>query len=371
MPGDARITRWQLAMIWVGFLLGSSTLVVPSGAAGRDGWISAILGGVLGLLEAVLLLRLAARFPAKLPAEIFMDCAGKVVGTLLAVLYVWFCFHLGSLVIRNVVEAYFATVFTRTPESVVTSVMSLLIIVAVYLGIEVMARTTEILSPALVLNIVTITVLSVATKGLLRPDEILPILENGWIPVLKGAWASFAFPFGEAVVLLSVLPYAADEKRAMPYVLGAVSLVALLLTGVAMRNIMALGVSNEEFLFPSLGAVGLISVGIIIQRLDAFLLFVWTFGVFIKAAVCLFAAAVNLKVLLGLRDVSLLAFPCGALMATLSSYVEKNAVDMVDFAAYAWPPYSFPFEVMLPLGILVLAVLRKKGKVRRRGGEGK
>ncbi|MGI6632355.1 MAG: GerAB/ArcD/ProY family transporter [Bacillota bacterium] len=302
MPDEARISRWQLNMVWIGFLIGSSTLVVPASSAGRDVWISALIGGALGVVHAVLLLRLSARFPGRLPAEIFIRCVGRPFGAALGSLYIWYCLHLGSLVIRDAAEAHFVSAFERTPEAVVTGVMATLTVAAVYLGIEVLSRATEILAPLLILSVLVVTCLAVFTKGLLRVEAILPVMETGWVPVLKGAWANLAFPFGETAVLLSVLPYASLDKRAEYGVARSTSFVTILLTAVSLRNVMALGAAAQVLMFPSLTAVSLISIGVLIQRLDALLLFTWTFGAFIKASLCLFAVVVNLKVLLGVKD---------------------------------------------------------------------
>jgi spore germination protein KB len=124
---------------------------------------------------------------------------------------------------------------------------------------------------------------------------------------------------------------------------------------------MVLGKSIVNAIFPSLLAVQMINVGDFIARLDSILLFVWTFGTFLKITICLFAATVNAKVLFGVKEVRTLAFPVGTLMAGLSRILGRNTVDMVDFAVYSWPPYSLPFEVGIPLLILILALVRKRG----------
>lgn len=360
MGRKARITPWQFAMLYVGFLIGSSTLVVPTGPAGRDGWISTLLGGAAGLVEMVVLMAISARHPGKLPAEVFVACGGKILGTLLTILYTWFCFHLGALVIKNVTEAYFATVFTATPPAIVTATMALLCVVAVWLGIETVARSSEVFVPLLVFGVVGITALTFATSGLIVPNNVLPMFERGPLPVLKTAWSNFAFPFGESVVLLSVIPYVSGTKRLRPHALGSIVIVTLVLTIIEFRNIAVLGPEAASVLFPSLDVVGMISVGKFIQRLDAVLLFYWTFGTFFKTALCLFAVVVNAGALFGMEDPRLLTFPLAALMAALSSYVERNAVDMADFASYAWPPYSLPFEVLLPLLVLFLSLRSKR-----------
>jgi spore germination protein KB len=359
MPGKIRITKWQSVMLLVGFLIGSSALAIPLGPSGRDSWISVLIAGVIGVLELLLLVWISDRFPKKLPAEIFIECMGNHIGTFVAFLYVWYCFHLGALVTLDITEAYYLTVFLRTPEVVAKSILTGLAVVAVYLGLEVLARSSEVIVPLLVFNILLLTALSVMTTGILNLESLLPVLEKGLVPVLKGAWEVFAFPFGELIVFFSVLPYVGDRDSLKTWLLGGEVSAILLLTQIQIRNISILG-AVRGIVFPSLSAVSLVVVGQFIQRLDAVLLFIWTFAAFLKISICLFATVVNLKVLLKLHDERLLSLPVGVSMTTLSLHAFRNVADLMDFTEYVWPIYSLPFQLFLPLCILVFSLVKRQ-----------
>ena len=360
MPGQSRISNWQFAMVLAGFLIGSSTLVIPVGPAGRDSWLSLLMGGAAGTLGMLMLVKLGRTFPGKVPAEYFVEVVGRPIGTLLALLYGWFCLHLGALVIENFFESYYTTVFTKTPVELVIACMAFLSIIAVYLGIEPFARSCEIVVPALALGMIFIVALAFMTPKLAQFRNLQPFMETGPVPVLKSMWANYAFPFGEALVLLSVIPFAAGQRNLHKYALWTTVCATLLLALIQVRNIMVLGKSVTKAIFPSLVAAQMIDVGGFITRLDSILLFVWTFGTFLKITICLFAATINAKVLFGVKEVKILAFPIGALMAGLSRILGRNTVEMVDFAIYSWPPYSLPFEILIPLAILTIAILRKR-----------
>lgn len=361
MDDIERISRWQLATVTIGFLLGTSTLIVHTGPAKQDAWMSVILGGILGMIMMSLWYRLANMFPGELPAQYFPKVAGKYIGTGLSLLYVWFCFHLAALVIRNVVEVYMTTVFVYTPPCVIYAMSSFLSLYALFSGFEPFARTTELVIPVMLLLTAGILLLTAATPDLIKMENFLPMFEKGVVPMLKGAFANFGFPFGETIVLLSTLPHVKRQSESKKYLIWAFVIGTLTLTLIQVRNIAVLGPAQlKGSVFPSLLAVQMINVGQFIQRLDALVLFVWTFGAFKKGTVCLFAVIDNLKVILGIKDKKLLIFPICATTACFSRLLYRNTIDMLDFADYVFPVYAFPFEVIIPSLILVLAVIRKK-----------
>lgn len=345
----------------LGFLLGSSTLIVPTGPARQDAWISVLMGGSAGLPAVLLWLSVGNRYPGKLPAEYFVLACGKLAGVLLSVLYIWFCLHLGALVVRNVVETYLIAVFVRTPATVLTASMMSLSVIAVLLGVEPFARSTEIMTPSVILVMIVLTFLTFITPNLAKLDNLLPLMERGITPVLKGALANFTFPFGETIVLMSFLPYVARQKDTARYALWPVAIATFMFTSVQVRNIAVLGAEgHRQVMFPSLLTIQMINLARFIQRLDALALFAWTFSTFMKITMCFFAVVVNCTALFRVSNQRLLAVPVGATMGAMSVWLYRTTSDMVDFADFIWPVYSFPFEVGLPLLVLIISVLRRK-----------
>ncbi len=367
MQSKVQISKWQFAMMTLGFLIGTSTLVTSGTVADHDGWMSQIIAGGLGILASSIWLKLGNQYPGKLPGEYFKIIVGPYIGTLVTLLYIWFCFHLGTLVITNVKYAYLSTVFVETPGVVFVISMVSLTGYAIYIGLEGFARSTEIITPSVVFFLMLITLFTFLTPGLIRYDSLLPMFEKGWIPVFKGAFSVFAFPFGETIVLLSILPFVSQQQRCSKYLFTVIAVTSGLLALVAIRNITVLGVSGvKQAVFPSLLSVQLIDIGNFIQRLDSAILFVWTFGSFIKITVCMYAVVLNLGSLFKLPDPSVLVFPIGSFTVSFSKIIFKNIVEMLDFAEFVWPFYTLPFQVIMPLTLLGISMLHKNANKQRR-----
>jgi hypothetical protein len=59
----------------------------------------------------------------------------------------------------------------------------------------------------------------------------------------------------------------------------------------------------------------------------------------------------------------------GLILGVLSLVVFTNTTEITQFFAEEFPYYAFTFEIMIPLGLLILAVIRKKGSLQQKGRE--
>ena len=63
---------------------------------------------------------------------------GKVLGSIIAVLYIWYFIHLASLVFRDFGEFICTVTFPETPMTVLISIFALGVVYGVNGGVEVM-----------------------------------------------------------------------------------------------------------------------------------------------------------------------------------------------------------------------------------------
>ena len=74
-----------------------------------------------------------------------------------------------------------------------------------------MARTNRFITPFLIF-ILIITLLFVIPRA--NPTNFLPILENGWLPVIKHSFLILTFPFGETILFMSFFNTIEEKKKA-------------------------------------------------------------------------------------------------------------------------------------------------------------
>ena len=81
----------------------------------------------------------------------------------------------------------------------------------------------------------------------------------------------------------------------------------------------------------------------------------------VKISVCIYAAAKALSQIAGIGDHRKLTGAITTFCVVLSIWEYKNVLELFDWAEKVWPYYSIPFQIIVPLLLLLLS-LRKKGK---------
>lgn len=368
MQTRQRITPLGLSALLYNFLLGSS-LVLPIGARARqDAWLAVLLGGVAGIGLSLVYATLAHRFPGRGMVGYSQLLLGRWVGGLVGLMYVWYSLHLGALVLRNFSEFVVSTLLPGTPIVVPTLILGALGAHAARHGPETVARASQALTAVVTMNVLLATVL-VANQ--VHLEYLRPVLEGGLASILPAAFATMSFPFGETVILAQVFSLVHPVPGARSRVVVAVMLSAGLLTLVQARNMAVLGpelVASARF--PSLEVMKAIDVAEFLTRVDALVSVNWIATGFVKIALCLYAASIGIAEGLNLQDYRPMVFPVLSAATALSIAVFPNATAMARFAVVIWPVYSIPFQLVMPLLLLVLALAFRRDSHRTQSGGG-
>ncbi|MFC6601558.1 GerAB/ArcD/ProY family transporter [Ectobacillus funiculus] len=136
---------------------------------------------------------------------------GKYLGSLLALLYIFYFFYLSARVLRDFGDLLLTSTLEATPMLVINSLLMLVIGGAVYYGLEVVGRTGEIILPFMTF-LALITGIAILFSHIFHIENLLPVLEGGWKPVMKATFPlTVTFPFGEIIVFSMILPYVNEQ----------------------------------------------------------------------------------------------------------------------------------------------------------------
>jgi spore germination protein KB len=353
------ITDKQGIMILILFIMGS-TLVIGTGSdAKKDMWLAVFFGMIVALPALFMYGRILYLFPEKDGYDILEILYGKIAGKILSIFFVWYSFHLGSLVLRNFGEFIRTVAFPETPMIVPISLFGLLCIVAIKDGIELLGRWSELFFPAVLIIIIIVQLLLIPNWDY---KNLLPIFNEGIVPVAKGTFSAFSFPFGEVIVFAFTL-YSFMHRKS-PYKVFPTALIigGLIVLSIAIRNIMVLGNTTELYYFPSYAAVSKVNIAYFIQRIEGSVALVFIVAGFVKMSICIMAASNGAAKILGLRNYRNIVTPIAILMIELSYFIYENIMEMRDWAFKIYPYYAFPFQVILPLFIWITAEIKAKKK---------
>lgn len=366
LTDKGKISASQLAFMIFPAILATSILSVPGITmhyAGHDMWIPPIWGSIVGFMTIGISMGLSRLYPGKTIIQSSLLIAGRLPGKLLGLVYLAFLPHLTGLVIREYGEFIAINALPRTPLFVIMGTMVVVCAINVRNGIEVVGRTSQVFVTLLVVMLGLIFVLLI---GELRLTELLPFMENGLLPTIKGAVAPAAW-FSEYFVLAFLLPYINRKKHT-----ARTMLVSLLLTTAAMMTtnlvcLLLIGDLTDSFSFPVMIAARYITIADFLQHIEAVIIAIWIFGIFVKISVFLYIFATSTAEWLGLNDyrpiVAPLAFLCLVYSFWVVSGSSGGVASLVSASANV---YTLMLFLALPAALYGFALLKRAWELARK-----
>ncbi|MBU3158793.1 endospore germination permease [Clostridium frigoris] len=340
------------------FIIGSTFLIGSGGAAKQDAWIAVIIAISCSIILLLMFSRILSLYPGKDLFDILQIVMGKFAGKIISLLMIWFAFHVGALVLRNISEFTNILIFANTPVVVPMLFLTMLLIWCLKAGIEVLGRWSEFFIWIVMIISIFLTVFLISDMDI---NKLKPILNNGLAPLLNGTLSSFSFPFGETVVFTMVFSNVSKIKN-----YNKTFIVGLLIGGgiiflATLRNIIVLGSEAiSRIYFPTTMIVSLIHLGPMLQRLEILVVIAFLICVFVKVSICTFAVCNGISKVFGFNDYKFTATPVALLMLSFSFILYKSTMEMSFWAFNVYPYYSLVFEVIIPLGVFILAEIKSR-----------
>lgn len=351
---NAKISGIQLFLLIIGFLFGSTSILTPVASAKNDAWLAVIIGGLGGACLVWMYVAIATLNPSKTLVEILRNRFGKHLGNVIAVLYIWYTIHLAALVFRNFGEFIVTVTYPETPMVVIIGIFAALLVYAVNSGIEVVSRSSELFVPLLFVIIIIISLSLITTHDF---TAFLPLLENGIKPVLHAAFEFATFPLGEIFVFLMVFPHFNKKINNLKKIAAfSVIIFILLYLWSIFEYLFVLG---KDLLYRANFVPHIIASLIPNSNLEPLIDIYLIIGGGVKISICIYAAAKALSQVFGISDYRKLVTAVTTFSVVLSVWVYENLLEMVEFAQKVWPYYSIPFQIVIPL-ILLLSSYRAK-----------
>jgi len=360
-----RISAGQMALILYVGCVGVKILTAPHLAAkwaGQDMWLTPLVASVSGLASFYLALKLHRRFPG----ETIIQYSPRILGWFgkgIALLYWIVYIHACSFVLRYYAELVTGVFLPETPPAVVMGGMALVCAAAVRGGLETIVRTAQFLTvPAFTV----LAVLAVLSSTEWDVKNLFPILEHGVGPVVRGA-VNPSIWYSEYFLAAFLLPYVKKQDKAGRW--GTVSVVGSVLTLLVfdLIAVFVLGNQSATFLYPLFETFRLISLAGFFEHIDAFLLAMWLTIIFAKICLFQYVAVLGSAQWLGLSDYKPLSLPIAFILVTFSIWTAPNLSFLNRFLDGEGVFYSHLVQVVIPLGLLAVAGIRKVKGTRKEG----
>jgi spore germination protein KB len=358
-----KLSLWQFFLLIYIFETGSSVVVAIAGEAKKDAWVAVLIATLIGVMIMFFYTFIIQKGDNQNLFQIMEFCFGKYVGRLLILIYILYFFYIAARVLRDFGELMVSTIFTKTPIEFLSLTMMLLIAYILYLGIEVLGRTSEIFIPYIVLFIVFVGV-GVVFSGEMEFNNILPIFENGFKPIIKAVFPTLiGFPFGELVTFMVIIPMVSKVKKVRTVALLSVFLSGLLLVYTTVIQIGTLGESiRRRSNFPLLSAAREISLLNFIERVDLLIVFIVMFGIIVKVSIFFYGGLIGLQQMIN-QSYRQFIFPFSLLIAFFSIVISKDFAEHIEEGLKIVPYFlHLPMQLGLPFLILLILMIKKRKK---------
>ncbi|MED3801760.1 endospore germination permease [Lysinibacillus xylanilyticus] len=355
------ISSRQFMIITLLFSIGTAILILPAGVtieAKQDAWIAAIIGVVLSLP----VIKLFVAFGNRTPTLTFVEANEKILGRFFGKFT-----SIGFILIALLSAGellYFIGIFMKTeimpetPTMAFAFLFSIIIIYAAFLGIEVFARSAEILFPIFILIFIFFVIF---ISPSIKIENLQPIMETPKKSIFFSMIrfiSLFSFPL---VMLLMIFPSAVNVQKSAQkgFYIGSIIGGIVLITIITLC-ILVLGPANTASrTFPSYSLAQRISIGNFLQRIEVIMATMWIISIYIRTFMYFYAAVIGIAQICKINNHRPLIFPLGMIILGLSQIVHPSIIHSDIYNRDTWPIFSFVIMIFLPLVLLIVAKIRK------------
>lgn len=314
--------------------------------AGRDAWMSYLLGYGLSLVLAFSLISLNSRFPGKNLVQYVPLILGRPLGSLYILLYV-VTFTYFTALILNMSINMISLFYEETPGIALTALSIVLLAYVCKQGIEVFGRVCELFIPLILLSILF---LLATVSPHMNLQRLFPMLELGIMPVLQLVPQSMYFA-GEYIIFMALwLPLLNQPQRARHTVILGTTISVLVLNSVLIAGLTVFGVDYAKQQSFSTIKLTLLAVLPGIEGLPSLTLGIWIIAAFVKGGVFFFPSVVGLSQLFQLKDYRTLVWPMALIVTALSLLPENYFASLKEnqiLGLYFCLPLALSFPLLL------------------------
>ncbi|MED3853119.1 endospore germination permease [Priestia megaterium] len=359
MIEKGKISSFQMALMIVPTIVATAILTIPAITgkyAGRDMWISPILGSLNGFFTAFIVYQLHKLYPKESIIQYSRHIIGRTPGKVLGFVYLFFFLHICGTISRQYIDFIINAFLPKTPMIVVIGSMVLVCAFAVRGGVEVLGRSAQLFVPIFILLPLLLFILLIPQ---FKPENMFPIMEHGMMPSILGAAVPQSW-FSEMFLISMLLPFLTDHKKGKKWSMISVVITMLVMVYTNIVNIFLFGESATSYIYPVFTAFRYISVATFFEHLEAFVITIWVMGIFIKLSVFYYALVLGTAQWLHLSDYRPLVFPLGFLVIIFGIWVTPSMYELTRFLGNIFPFYGTFIMTFIPVLLLLIAIIRKK-----------
>ncbi|MGG3279565.1 GerAB/ArcD/ProY family transporter [Paenibacillus solani] len=355
MAGSRNIPMNQLFMIMMLTAgLTNHVMIIPVlvEKSGRDSWITIILSAFLFLPMIVLTYGIIHKMGNRTITQALEESSGKWARLLIVSMSGLYFFMFAFYTLKEVIDWTKSTYMIQTPVIATTLLLIILCYITVNHGMKTIGISAGILLPIVVLLGIFVSLANQRNKNY---SYLLPVLEDGFLPVLSGLPVMFG-GLSQCVFLLFLRPHLQKKPRFAVVLLMHAAFIFLTF-GPTIGGLTEFGPDEMQLQrYPAYEQWRLVKMGKFVEHVDFLSIFQWLSGAYISISVSIYLLKENLfpttKQKAGVLAVStLLVILCVSPISNLKMY-------------YAIADYFLPLSAVYitMLSLLMFLLIRKTPK---------
>lgn len=347
------IKPYQLSILLILFIYGDSVIFENTPNDPQHGWLAYILASIGGFILLDVYLKIYKLNDLKSFPEVLKKCFGKYIGSLFSILYSLFFLCSASLVAYNYTACLIQTYYDFTPKWFVLLVLGAVIMYALFKGIKIIARTSEIFLWLIFISIIFISIIEI---NKMQIGNMFPIFAVDYYPVIKDAFYPFSLSFGVCVAFLILFPLSGNVKEIKKPLFKGMWIIGAILTFISVRTLLIMGGSMiNHFVYAivfSYSITDQVRVGILPISLIGL-------SVLIKVIVLLYASISITTSVFKIKKFSPVIIVSVITILVLSNFSFNTGISIREFFYSIWVYIIAAFAVLMPIIILIISLIKK------------
>jgi len=355
-----KISGTQIGLLQFTFVMSTIILTIPRlmvEFAQQDAWLSVIPSTATGFISIWVMITLSNRYPGLTIIQYSSRIVGKWLGSCIGLYYIYFWFISISAITKQHTFFISTLLLPNSPSFIGSLTVLILAGIAVYAGIEVIARSNEFLTVLMLFFWLPLFIMSIKQAD---PNQIKPILGNGLWPVIQAALSPAGAYMNQLFILGWLLPYLNQRNKAYKASLLALAGIFILVFAVVLITITVLGPLTSKLNYSFLNVIQYAAVEGSFERLESIAVTMWVMGSYVKISLSLFILCLSISQLVGTQSYREFIVPLTLLSFIGTVWIFKDITGLYEYVALSFPVGGFFSQSFIPLALLLIDTMKRK-----------
>ncbi|MFB8374653.1 GerAB/ArcD/ProY family transporter [Paenibacillus taichungensis] len=355
---QSKITVWQFFVLTLSFMIGTSFFFTPGGlitVAKQDAWIVPLWAGTAAILVSLIWLELSDQHKGLSIIQICIKVVGKPLGGLLALMYISYFIQLAVFITRNMGDFMKQAMMPMSPLSAFHLMFLAISGYAVYKGINIIARSSELLFIIMAVTFIFLVFLGFTQwdwgrfQGIFRMDV--------W-KTMKETRSIFGFPFLESLLFLMLFPFVKNKVKTS--FIFAIAIATIMLSFSTFYTIGVLGVTRASHdTYPLFVIAQEIHIGAFFEHMESTVALILLVAIFIKLSIAYYCSVLGICQLFQIQSRLWISLALILLVSGLALGYD-NVVENIEFSKKYDFEYTLIYSLAIPLLLLIVTWIRRK-----------